>query len=274
MGLGLQALGLAGGGDTSVGLNSAGEGGVFSALHWNSESARRKRSRHWIRPDFHLPYDKSFDEMSYRELVFGMVCVLQSIMKSQDARFSAEGYLEHFKYITLKEIRPTYTAKSVAKYEHDVTSKVAEGIVGFMAAEHTANATHFGIENTKAYIEAMRLLQQQTNNQQGGRQGNHGNQSNQRGGNSAPRIWCPDDVCASWNFTTCTWNPCHKQHVCCICRGNHMARGGCNSTSGHPQYGQQQHYYNQQQQYQQSQQQQYSQQRGQQQQGGGNYRQA
>ena len=86
VGLGLQALGLAGGGDTSVGLNSAGEGGVFSALHWNSESAMRKRSRHWIRPDSHLPYDKSFDEMSYRELVFGMVCVLQSIMKSQDSR--------------------------------------------------------------------------------------------------------------------------------------------------------------------------------------------
>ena len=151
------------------------------SLQWGSEASRRKRSRHWIRPDFHLPYDKAYDEMTYRELMFGMVCVLQCIVKSGDERFSAEGYLEHFKYITLKEIKPTYTAKAVSKYEHDVTSKVAEGHIGFMAAEHTANATHFGIESTRAYIDAMKLLQQQ-----GSRQ------ANQSGGGSAgQRHLCP-----------------------------------------------------------------------------------
>ena len=77
MGLGLQALGLSGTGAT--GISGQGERGLLG-VH-----LRRKRSRHWICPDFHLPYDKFFDEMSYRELVFGMVCVAQGIMKSQDA---------------------------------------------------------------------------------------------------------------------------------------------------------------------------------------------
>ena len=93
--------------------------------------------------------------MTYRELIYRMVCVLQGIRKSKDARFSLDGYLDHFKYIALKEIRPTYVAKAVAKYEFDVTTKVAGGGIQFGAAEHTANATHFGIENTRAYVEAM-----------------------------------------------------------------------------------------------------------------------
>ena len=72
VGLGLQALGLAG---TEASVSTQSEQSVMSGWRWGGDSNRRKRSRHWIRPDFHLPYDKSYDEMSYRELVYGMVCV-------------------------------------------------------------------------------------------------------------------------------------------------------------------------------------------------------
>ena len=238
VGLGLQALGLAG--DSTGGVNHAGEQGLFSNL-------RRKRARHWIRPDFHLPYDKMFDEMTYRELMYGMICVLESVHAANDARFSLKGYIDHFKYIALKEIRPTYVAKAVAKYEHDVTTKVVEGRIAFHAAEHTSNATHFGIENTRAYVEAMRLLQ-------GGKPTTGQGSGNRSGsGGSAPRIWCPDDICASWNFTNCHYNPCHKSHICCVCRGSHRAKGGCSHGSqqqqGQQYQQQQQHQYQAQQQY-------------------------
>ena len=85
VGLGLQALGLAG---TDASVPTQGEQSVMAGWRWGGDSVRRKRSRHWIRPDYHLPYDKSYDEMSYRELVYGMVCVTESILKSNDGRFA------------------------------------------------------------------------------------------------------------------------------------------------------------------------------------------
>ena len=137
VGLGLQALGLGGGAGSS--LPTAGEHSLLGGGGWMGEPVRRKRSRHWIRPDYHLPYDKGYEDMTYRELIYGMVSVLQCIFKANDPRFSPEGYLEHFKYIALKEIRPTYINKAVAKYDFDVTSKVAAGHTCFAAAEHKRN---------------------------------------------------------------------------------------------------------------------------------------
>ena len=40
-----------------------------------SSDGKNKRSKHWMRPDFYIPTEKRYDELLYRELMFGMISV-------------------------------------------------------------------------------------------------------------------------------------------------------------------------------------------------------
>ena len=253
-GLSLGAIGIQQGGpgglfsDGKPGMWSGGD--LLSGLQSLHDASKRKRSQSWMRPDYHLPVDKGYDEMTYRELVYGMVNVAQYINKAGIPHITVGDYLEHMKYICLKEIKPTFAPKAVANYEYEVTSKVLCGkIPAYMAGEHDAYVNNLGMENTLAFIRVQQQLskQVQSMNDSQGRQGQGRQRQNIQG-----YIPCPDHICKKWNFSICDFHGCVKAHRCAVCEGSHRAKGGCPSgqgqysqqgrTQGHSQYQQQQQY--------------------------------
>ena len=253
-GLSLGAIGIQQGGpgglfsDGKPGMWSGGD--LLSGLQSLHDASKRKRSQSWMRPDYHLPVDKGYDEMTYRELVYGMVNVAQYINKAGIPHITVGDYLEHMKYICLKEIKPTFAPKAVANYEYEVTSKVLCGkIPAYMAGEHDAYVNNLGMENTLAFIRVQQQLSKQAQavNDSQGRQGQGRPRQNIQG-----YIPCPDHICKKWNFSICDFHGCVKAHRCAVCEGSHRAKGGCPSgqgqysqqgrTQGHSQYQQQQQY--------------------------------
>ena len=117
--------------------NSAGEGDLLSTLCRIGEVTRRKRSSHWLRPDYHIPTDKVYSEMTYRELLFGMTCVQKKLMFANLPNWSARDYGDHMRFVAMKGLTNSFTAPALARYEHDLTLKVLSGEVEtFTAADH------------------------------------------------------------------------------------------------------------------------------------------
>ena len=199
-----------------------GDADLFSSLCKLGDATRKKRSGHWIRPDYHIPQDKLYSEMSYRELIYGMCCVQNRLMIADIPQWSAKEYGDHMRFIALKGLSAAFTSSALAKYEHDLTSKVMCGdLEGFQAAEHEAVYTHLGAENLSVVAELRAEITKLKASSQ-----RQGARSSQKGGGQG-QVRCPEDICASFNFTYCGYNPCYKYHVCAVCRGNHKAKGGC-----------------------------------------------
>ena len=46
-----------------------------------SSESKGKRAKHWLRPDFYLPHEKKYDDVSYNELIFGMISVAECLAR-------------------------------------------------------------------------------------------------------------------------------------------------------------------------------------------------
>ena len=227
-GLGLGNMGLQSGdvdglfNSTQTG-KSVGDGDLLASLQAATEASRRKRSKLWIRPDYHLPTDKSYEEMSYRELMFGMLNVLQALMLANHPDITPLSYLDHMKFIAHRELKPTFVMKAVNQYDWDVTNKVlTREIPKFEAANHQAMSTHLTMDKTLAYIRMQQDMVKQVQQIQR----NPGQNQNRQGQSQARyRIQCPDGFCKKFNFTTCDFNNCMRAHQCAVCGAGHPARG-------------------------------------------------
>ena len=62
-----------------------------------SSDSKCKRSKHWMRPDFYIPVDKKYNELSFRELMFGMVSVAECMARYNLPNYPVLNYLEHMK---------------------------------------------------------------------------------------------------------------------------------------------------------------------------------
>ena len=258
-GLNLSSMGVAGGNWSSL-FGEDRQGGyagndLMSGLQYLSGACQKKKSELWLRPDYHIPADKSYEEMSYRELVYGMVNVVQYLNMAQIPEITVADYLEHMKYICLKEIKPTYDQKAINKYEYDVTTKVFKNkIPKYIAGEHDAEVSNLGMEHTMAFMRAQQQLAKQQPAHNQGRQNQGRPRQNIQG-----YIPCPDHICKKWNFSLCDYQGCAKAHACAVCGGPHrgktcahnQAQGGQSQGQQHSQYQQyQQQAYQQQQGYQ------------------------
>ena len=208
----------------------AGEGDLLSTLSMLGDASRRKRSRHWLRPDHHIPQDKLFSEMSYRELMYGMCCVQRRLLAADLPQWSAKAYNDHMRFVAMKGLSASFTSSALAKYEHDLTTKVMDGdINGFMPAEHEAVYTHLGAENLSVVMELRAEIAKLKANSQ--RQ----NSNKKKAGGQGYKERCPDGVCAAYNYTHCGFNPCFKSHSCAICGANHKAKDVCRARQQQPQ---------------------------------------
>ena len=93
----------------------------------HSVSQRKKRSKHWIRPDFHIDTDKYYHEMSMGELIHGMTCVLDCLTLANLPSIPASQYADHLRFVSLKGQKGLYTDEALARYEFSVTSRLLDG---------------------------------------------------------------------------------------------------------------------------------------------------
>ena len=86
-----------------------------SLLHqnWFADSKpsynKRKRSKHWMRLDFDISTKKRYDELSYQELIFGMVSVAEFMARYNLPSYQVLNYLEHLKFVPMKGMLASFT---------------------------------------------------------------------------------------------------------------------------------------------------------------------
>ena len=166
-----------------------------------------------MRPDFYIPTEKRYGELTYRELMFGMSSVTECIARYNLPTYPVLNYLEHVKYVAMKGMTANFTPESIAKYEYLVTSKVLAGrLPVHVQADHEAVYTHLSAENTVALKAAMA-----TANTKKAVKSNQG--------------WfrCPKDVCLRWNQDRHDRNDCDRKHLCASCCQDHSIKK-CSET--------------------------------------------
>ena len=183
-----------------------------SLLHqdWFGDSkpeSKSKRSKHWMRPDFYIPSEKRYDELSYRELMFGMVSVAQCMARYNIPTYPVLNYLEHMKYVAMKGMSASFTPESLSKYEYLVTSKVLAGqLPVHVPAEHESVYTYLSAENTVAFKAAATPAAKKASKP------------------IQPWFRCPKDVCLKWNQERCDRQDCDRKHICASCRQDHTIK--------------------------------------------------
>ena len=173
-----------------------------------SSESKGKRSKHWMRPDFYIPTEKRYDELSYRELMFGMISVAECMARYNLPSYPLLNYLEHLKFVAMKGMSASFTPESIAKYEFLLTSKVLAGLLPVhIPADHESVYTHLSAENTVA-IKASSAA---TTTKKAAKSG---------------QGWfrCPKDICLKWNQDRCDRTDCDRKHVCATCHQDHIVK--------------------------------------------------
>ena len=175
-----------------------------------TSDSKGKRSKHWMRPDFYIPSEKRYDEVTYRELMFGMVSVAECMARYNLPNYPVLNYLEHMKFVSMKGMTASFNSEALAKYEYLVTSKVLAGLLPVhVPADHEAVYTHLSAENV--------ILKSHLN-------------TPIKKGNKAPWFRCPRDVCLKLDQEKCDKSDCDRKHVCATCRGDHVVKK-CSDSS-------------------------------------------
>ena len=165
-----------------------------------STESKGKRAKHWLRPDYYLPHDKKYDEVSYQELMFGMISVPECLSRYNIPRLPVLNYLEHLKFVAMKGMTASFSPEALARYEYLVTSKVLAGLLPYhIPANHEGVYTHLSAENVipRAPSTPTKSFKK--------------------------RAWfrCPRDICLKWNQGSCDKSDCGRKHICASCRGDH-----------------------------------------------------
>lgn len=150
-------------------------------------------------------------KMSYRSLIYGMVCVAKYVASIGG---NVESYLSHMEFLTRHACDNSYTDVAYAKYDHNVVDQfVKSPSLGFAVADPVALG--FSFHPAKLVLDTdAKQSNSVKRKKNSGRQGKSG---------------IPDDYppmnCYYWNYKSCWNNNCIKQHTCRICEGPHRAVG-------------------------------------------------
>ena len=198
--------------------------GLLSSLQALSLRSKRKRSHNILHPDYHLPVDKEFGEMSVPEMWYGMSSIFKALLTHPPREISVLGYVNHMQFVAYKAMTGAFDSKTLAQYDRKVTKKVMEGTVhDYMAGEEEAMTSHLAPENMTVVQDLLQRLKKL----EGGRgQGSGQNQ----GAKKAYKHVVQDYVCAKYNFNWCDLPQCNKQHVCTFCGGTHKGKA-CRSRN-------------------------------------------
>ena len=115
----------------------------------------RRRSYQWLRPENNLKVSKKYIDMTYQDLMFGMGRVIDQLRAGKSPlpfpTITLEGYMKHFRFVSLKGLATNFRPGVLNEYEHEVTSKVMEGsIPDFVGGEHDCVVENLGADSTKS----------------------------------------------------------------------------------------------------------------------------
>ena len=153
--------------------------------------------------------------MTHQDLMYGMGRVIEQLRLGKSPlpfpTVTLEGYMAHFRFVSLKGLSTNFKPGVLNDYEHEVTSKVMEGsILDFVGGEHDCVVENLGADATRLSSSGQGQQQQQSKKQK-----------KKSGGHPE----CPPDICAKWNYTWCDYGVnCTKNHLCVSCRTPHKAR--------------------------------------------------
>ena len=157
-----------------------------------------------FRPEYHLVPRKAYYRLTYRELNYGCIGVLNLLIESG---MPFAGYLSHVRFIAAKAAQQVFTTEALVSYERAVTTKVLRGsIPDWMASDAESVSLYLGVEGTFALRNAM---------------------ANPRIPRSSKSSWddWPDTVCWLYNYRQCESAKCRRRHVCGFCRSkDHKAK--------------------------------------------------
>ena len=110
--------------------------------------SKGKRAKDWLHPDFYLPHDKKYDDVTHQELMFSMLSVAECLARYNIPHMPVLSYLEHLKFVAMKGMTASFSPESLARYEYLVTSKVVAGLFPVnIPADHEGVYMHLSAEN-------------------------------------------------------------------------------------------------------------------------------
>lgn len=171
-----------------------------------------------LRPESYCSPVKSFDKLTFRELVRGCVKVLNYL---QLFNVEVEGYLSHLSFIMDKSaMSGVYTTEGLVLYERSVTSKVLEGtFLDWPEVDPASDSRYLSYEYTFDHMSRADSSKPDRNTRFRKKSGKKSNSPiydfDCWGAKSG-------DICWMWNCKSC--QGCERRHgVCGLCHGAHKA---------------------------------------------------
>lgn len=194
-------------------------------------SEEKKGNRY--RPEYYVQgidggvSNKNLDHMklSHRELVHGMVRVVQTMVRENDPLIPS--YIEHMSFITSLASEGSFVNEPFLRYDRYIIDKALRLGANFKV-DSAASSRFFHRGNTYAArnLESRQGGYQGRGRGRGNRQGNwrEAEQSSSSVNQYAQQgaLESSEEICEVYNTKFC-YGRCNKQHICSICRNKHKA---------------------------------------------------
>lgn len=172
----------------------------------------------FLRPEFYVQHKSNgvaicnldHSKLTYRELCYGMDCVLVHLLKSGG---DAASYASHKLFVSSQAKSNRFIDRALVDYDRHVVDKVIEGESStFVTGDLLGVALCFHGGNTLPRQQEPRTSRVKKNRRQ---------RDESDGG--VPEDF-PEHICYGFNYGKCT-GACSKQHICRICKAKHKAVG-------------------------------------------------
>lgn len=169
-----------------------------------------------LRPEYYCDPAKSFEKMTFRELIRGCVKVLSFLRGSQ---VNVDGYLSHLAFLLDKASMGVYTTEGLVLYERNVTTKVLDGvIIDWPEVDPASDSRYLSYEYTFDHM---------SKNEKHDRSNRQGKRKSIKKSSSILYdfdLWDKNssDICWMWNCRSC--EGCDRKHgLCGLCHESHRA---------------------------------------------------
>lgn len=177
-----------------------------------------------LRPEYYCDPTKSYEKMSFRELVRGCTRVLSFLRASKT---NVDGYLSHLNFILDKASMGVYTTEGLVLYERNVTTKVLDGVIlDWPEVDSACDSRYLSYEYTFDHL---------AKSDRHDKQSRHSRRKTARKSSSLLydfELWDKNspDICWLWNVRKC--EGCERKHgICGLCHESHRAADCDQSTS-------------------------------------------
>lgn len=202
-----------------AGLGAAGGGGISVDPDDPSElrgvsSLADKLSK--LRPEYFCDPEKTYDKMTFRELIRGCTKVM-SFLRSSNV--NVDGYLSHLSFLLDKAAMGVYTTEGLVLYERNVTTKVLDGVIlDWPEVDPSSDSRYLSYEYTFDHMSKTEKQEKHVC---------HSRRKSTKRSSSVLYdfdLWDKNssDICWMWNCRSC--DGCERKHgLCGLCHEAHCA---------------------------------------------------